>query len=200
VLIVGAYPPPPRTEARRTMATVRARAHDGDEVEVLSTMGSAAHHRGAINGVAGAWEVWRRARAYDAVVVHAGLESPLRRPAGRRARLVRALDCLAWGLVLRRARGSCVVVPDLDLIPGSIGGRTGRFLFSGARRVIVASEHSRARLVETGCCPADRVELLARPAAAAAAWDSGWDEATDQASAEELIIRRAAHDRRERSR
>src|SRR5262249_8734531 len=114
LLVVGPYPPPSGAEERQTMTTVRRLANDGDAVEVLSLVGSAAHHRGAITGTAGALDVWRRARSYDGVVLQVGTRVPLRTFPGRRGRIARLVDCLTWGIVLRTSKGSRIVVSDLD--------------------------------------------------------------------------------------
>jgi len=196
LLVVGPYPPPSGAEERQTMTTVRRLANDGDDVEVLSLIGSAAHHRGAITGTAGALDVWRRARSYDGVVLQVGTRVPLRTFPGRRGRIARLVDCLAWGIVLRMSKGSRIVVSDLDAIPGSFGGRTGRFLWSGASRVVVTSELSKQRLVDAGCCEPERIELAVAHTGPHGRWDAGWELATDQATAEAVIVERAARDRR----
>jgi hypothetical protein len=196
LLVVGAYPPPSGAEERQTMATVRRLANDGDEIEVLAQAGSAAHHLGAITGTAGAFDAWRRARAYDGVVLQVGTRVPLRTFPGIRGRVARLLDCLAWGLVLRASKGSRIVAPDLDAIPGSIGGRTGRFLWSSAARVVVASELGKQRLIAAACCPPERIDVVSTHGGPHARWDKGWERVTDQATAEELIVERATRDRR----
>jgi hypothetical protein len=195
VLVVGLYPPQGGADANHTMATVRELATGGDEVEVFSTVGSAAQHRGPIAGISGAFDVWRRARSFDAVVVQVTGHSPLRAPGRRRARLTRLVDCLAWGAALRMMKRSRLVVPNLAVVPGSIGGRSGRFLWGGAGRVVVSSEHSRQRLADAGCSP-DRIEVVAPPPVARDRPETGWDHAVDQKTAEEMIVQRAAEDRR----
>ena len=196
VLVVGPYPPPSGPEERETMATVRRLANDGEQIEVLSFVGSAAHHRGPIRGAAGAFETWRRARSFDGVVLQLGTRIPLRTFGGRKGRIARLIDCFAWGLALRGSKNSRILAPDLDAMPGSFGGRTGRFLWGSAARVVVTSELNKQRLIDAGCCAPERIEVVAPHAGAHARWDAGWEQATDQATAEELIVERAARDRR----
>jgi len=197
VLVVGSYPPPAHGESHRTVATVHRLGAQGDDVHVLSRRGSAAQLRGEIAGPLGALQTWWRGRGYDAVVVQVESGSPLRVSHGRRARIDRAVDCLAWGLALRLLRDVTLVVPDTDVVPRSIGGRTGRFLWTAADRLLVTSEHGRRRLVEEGGASETRVEI---PAAAAiverAADDDGWDGLTDAAAVMERIKTRAAEDRK----
>jgi hypothetical protein len=196
ILVVGRYPPPLSLSARETMAAVRDAAASND-VEVLSTPGSAAHHRGRLTGPGGAMDAWRRSRGFDAVVVLVTADTPLRLTAGgRRGRLSRLADCFAWGLALRAMRSTTLVVPDPDVIPGSIGGRTGRFLWSGARKIVVGSDYAGDRLVTDGGCDPARVEVRQRAQPAVARWDAGWEGAIDQPSVEELIKQRAADARR----
>ena len=197
VLVVGRYPPPSSPSARETMKAVREAAASERDVEVLSTPGSAAHHRGRLTGPGGAVDAWRRSRGFDAVVVLVTADTPLRiRGGGRRGRLHRLADCLAWGVALRRMPSPTLVVPDPDVIPGSIGGRTGRFLWRGGERVVVPSEYAAQRLVTDGGCDSERIEVRRQPQAAVSRWDTGWEAATDQPTAEELIKRRAADARR----
>jgi len=197
VLVVGSYPPPAHGESHRTVATVHRLGAHGDDVHVLSRRGSAAQLRGEIAGPLGALQTWWRGRGYDAVVVQVESGSPLRVSHGRRARIDRAVDCLAWGLALRLLHDVTLVVPDTDVVPRSIGGRTGRFLWTAVDRRLVTSEHGRRRLVEEGGASEARVEI---PAAAAiverAADDDGWDGLTDAAAVMERIKTRAAEDRK----
>ena len=115
-------------------------------------------------------QTWWRGRGYDAVVVQVESGAPLRVSHGRRARIDRAVDCLAWGLALRLLRDVTLVVPDTDVVPRSIGGRTGRFLWTAADKLLVAGEHGRRRLVDEGGAAEARIEIpaaapsVARPA------------------------------------
>src|SRR5262249_39681548 len=121
---------------------------------------------------------------------------PLRTSPGRRGRIARLVDCLAWGIVLRTSKGSRIVVSDLDAIPGSFGGRTGRFLWSGASRVVVTSELSKQRLVDAGCCEPGRIEGAAAHTGPHGRGGAGGGLATDAATAEAGIVGHAARDRR----
>jgi hypothetical protein len=197
VLVVGSYPPPAHGESHRTVATVHRLGAEGNQVDVLSRTGSAAQLRGDIAGPAGALQTWRRGRGYDAVVVQVESGAPLRISHGRRARIDRAVDCLAWGVALRLLRDVTLVVPDTDVVPRSIGGRTGRFLWTAADRLLVASEHGRRRLVDEGGAEEARVELPAAiPSVERAVDDGGWDGVTDIADVMGRIKTRAAEDRR----
>jgi len=193
VLVIGQYPPPLTAEARRTMAAVRGLAASGARVEVLAQFRSAAQHRGHIDGPRGAWTVWRRAHSYDAVFVL--VDSMLRRPIGRLARLTRLVDCLVWALVLRASPRVRLVVADVDAIPGSIGGRTGALLWNSADRIIVTKEYAKQSLVDAGAL-AERIEITEPHAEPPGRWREGWQTASDQAHAMDLIHKRAAHDRR----
>jgi len=196
VLVVGSYPPPAHGESHRTVATVHRLGAHGDEVHVLSRRGSAAQLRGEISGPVGAFQTWWRGRGFDAVVIQVESGAPLRVSHGRRARIDRAVDCLAWGLALRLLPDVTLVVPDTDVVPRSIGGRTGRFLWTAADKVLVSSEHGRRRLIDEGGAAEARVELPAaapsveRPAA------GGWEGLTDAADVMERVKQRAAEDRR----
>src|SRR5258708_8178857 len=159
VLVVGSYPPPAHGESHRTVATVHRLGAQGDDVHVLSRRGSAAQLRGEIAGPLGALQTWWRGRGYDAIVVQVESGSPLRVSHGWRARIDRAVDCLAWGFALRLLRDVTLVVPDTDVVPRSIGGRTGRFLWTAADKLLVASEHGRRRLVDEGGAAGARGEL-----------------------------------------
>jgi len=196
VLVVGSYPPPARREAHATIATVQRLGAQGDDVDVLSERGSAAQLRGPTAGPLGAWQTWRVGRRYDAVVVHVESGRPLRMVHGRSARLDRLVDCLAWGLALRGLRDVTLVVPDTDVVPRSIGGRTGRFLWTAADRLIAANEHGRRRLVDEGGAPEARVELPAATPVVERPGDDAWDKVADADDVMGRIRRRAAEDRR----
>jgi len=196
VLVVGSYPPPAHGESHRTVATVHRLGAQGDDVHVLSRRGSAASVRGEIAGPVGALQTWWRGRGYDAVVVQVESAAPLRVSHGRRARIDRAVDCLAWGLALRLLRDVTFVVPDTDVVPRSIGGRTGRFLWTAADRLLVASEHGRRRLVDEGGAPEARVEIPAAAPSVERPADDGWTGLTDAAAVMDRVKKRAAEDRR----
>lgn len=196
VLVVGSYPPPAGAEAHRTVATVHRLGARGDDVDVLSSNGSAAQLRGPIAGPRGALRTWRLGRGYDAVVVQVESSAPLRMNHGRRARIDRFVDCLAWGLVLRRLRDVTLVVADTDVVPRSIGGRTGRFLWTAADRLLVTNERGRRRLVDEGGAPEARVELPAAATSVERPGDDGWQGITGAADVMDRIKQRAAEDRR----
>jgi len=196
VLVVGSYPPPAHAEANRTVATVHRLGAHGDDVEVLSNRGSAAQFRGPIAGPAGALAMWWRGRRYDAVVVQIESGAPLRVSHGRRARLDRVVDCLAWGVALRAVRSATMIVTDPDVVPRSVGGRSGRFLWTAAERLVVGNERARRRLIDEGGAPDDRVELTAAPAAPRRTTHDGWDDVADATAVMERVRRRAAEDRR----
>jgi hypothetical protein len=197
VLVVGSYPPPAHGESHRTVATVHRLGAQGNDVDVLSRRGSAAQLRGSIAGPAGALRTWWRGRHYDAVVVQIESGAPLRISDGRRARIDRVVDCLSWGLALRAVRDVTMVVPDTDVIPRSVGGRTGRFLWTAADHVLVTSERGLRRLVDEGGAIEERVELPAvteKPSRRAE--HDGWSDVSDAADVMERVQRRAAEDRR----
>ncbi len=196
VLVVGSYPPPARREAHATIATVQRLGAEGDDVDVLSAGGSAARLRGPISGPLGAWGTWKLGRHYDAVVVQVESGAPLRMVHGRSARLDRLVDCLAWGCALRGLRHVTLVVSDTDVVPRSIGGRTGRFLWTAADRLIVASEHGRRRLVDEGGAPESRVELPPATPVVDRPERDAWDGVADADDVMGRIRRRAAEDRR----
>jgi hypothetical protein len=196
VLVVGSYPPPAHGESHRTVATVHRLGAQGDDVDVLSRRGSAAPLRGPIAGPAGAFTLWRRGRGYDAVVVHVESGAPLRVSHGRRARIDRLVDCLAWGVALRLVRNVTLVVPDTDVVPRSVGGRSGRFLWTAADHLLVSSERGLRRLVDEGGASEDRVELPEVAVPAARAGDGGWTDVADAADVMERVRHRAAEDRR----
>ncbi|MFM7224880.1 MAG: hypothetical protein ACKO1Y_05520 [Actinomycetota bacterium] len=200
VLVIGPYPPPARREASRTMAAVREQVTAGHDVTVLSDPGRAAHLRDAISGWRGAVAVVRHARGFASVVVLAGPEAPLRAALGRRGRVLRLIDCLAWGLAMRVLRRVTLLADDPDLVPGSVGGRTGRFLWSGAARIVVGNERSRDRLLAAAGVAAGRIVVAATEGPAGAGWAEGWDGADDRSAAEAAISRRAARDRRDAAR
>jgi len=195
-LVVGSYPPPAQRDAYRTLETVHRLGARGDAVDVLSSPGSASELEGAIVGPRGAWSVLRRGRAYDAVYVQVEPNMPLRTVHGRRARVARLVDCLAWGIALRLVRDATLVVPDPNVVHRALGGRTGRFLWSGADRVFVASEYGRRRLIEEGGVPDARIEL-AGPVPGVERHDDGdWSGLTDAAAVMAEVHRRASADRR----
>jgi len=196
ILVVGAYPPPAGAEGHRTIATVHRLGAQSHEVHVLSHRGSAAQHRGPIAGPAGALRTWWLGRRYDAVVVQVEAGAPLRISHGRRARLDRLVDCLSWGLALRAVRDVTLVVPDTDVVPRSVGGRTGRFLWTAADHLLVTSERGRRRLVDEGGASDDRVELPDLAAMPSRRADDGWGDVSHAADVMQRVQARAAQDRR----
>ena len=145
-LVVGIYPPPASAQARGTMALVRDLAENGHDVDVLAQQHAASLLRSRVDGPVGAWNLWRHRRGYDETFVM--VDAVLRYPAGRLYRLTRVIDCAAWGLVLRLLRRVALVVRDPGLIPGSVGGRTGRMLWKNASRILVATDYSAQMLVD----------------------------------------------------
>jgi hypothetical protein len=196
VLVVGSYPPPESREAHRTLETVHRLGTQGDEVEVLSAPESAANVCGPITGPRGALQTLRKGRHYDSVVVQVEQNTPLRTIHGVRARVNRVLDCLFWGLALRCLRDVTFVVTDIQVVHGSVGGRTGRFLWTSADRLLVASEYARARLVEEGGADAARVEIMGPLPDIGRHDDHEWATLTDAPAIMDEVRRRSAADRR----
>jgi hypothetical protein len=196
VLVVGSYPPPAHGEANRVVATVHRLGAQGDDVDVLSRRGSAAQLRGSITGPMGAFLAWWHGRRYDAVVLHVESAGPLRVSHGRRARVDRLVDCLTWGLALRAIGEVTMVVPDTDVIPRSVGGRSGRFLWTAADHLLVTSERGLRRLVDEGGAIEANVELPAVAATPGRRTNDGWGDVTDAADVMARVQERAAEDRR----
>lgn len=196
VLVVGSYPAPAHREANRTVATVHRLGAQGDDVDVFSRRGAAAQFRGTITGPLGALLTWWHGRHYDSVVIQIESGTPLRVSHGRRARIDRLVDCLSWGIALRALRSVTMVVPDTDVIPRSVGGRSGRFLWTAADHLLVTNDRGLRRLVDEGGAPEDRVELPPVTAPRHRRGDEGWGDVTDAADVMERVRRRAAEDRR----
>jgi hypothetical protein len=196
VLVVGSYPPPAHGEAHRTVATVHRLGARGDDVHVLSRRGSAATFRGPISGPSGAFTAWWRGRRYDAVVVHVESGAPLRVSHGRWARVHRLVDCLAWGLALRMLRDVTLAVPDTDVVPRSVGGRSGRFLWTAADHLLASNERGRRRRVDEGGAAEGKVALPEVVTPPARASDQGWSDVADAADVMARVQQRAAEDRR----
>jgi hypothetical protein len=188
-LVVGPYPWPTTPEARETMACAR-RAARTDEVVVLSTAGSVAPLHGRLSGVRGAANLVRRGRHYDRVIVVATGHGPVH-ATGRLPRAARVIDALAWGTAFRLLGRVTVVVEEPGRIPGSVGGRTGRYLWTGAAQIEVATGLVRDYFVGAGACPAERIVVREQPPAADESWGDGWEAAIDLESAVALINRRA---------
>ena len=95
-------------------------------------------------------------------------------------------------------RDVTLVVPDTDVVPRSVGGRSGRFLWTAADHLArrrasaagAASSTKAARAEDRVELPGDRAATPNRPA------DDGWDDVTDAADVMERVQRRAAEDRR----
>jgi hypothetical protein len=195
-LVVGTYPPPAQREASRTLETVHRLGARGDTVDVLSTPGSASQWEAPIVGPRGAWHALRRGRNYDAVFVQVERNTPLRTVHGRSGRVARVVDCLAWGLALRLLPASTLVVPDVNVVHRSLGGRTGRFLWTGADRLLVSSDYGRRRLIDEGGVPESSIEVAGPlPEIERHAHDD-WAGFTDAAAIMVEVRRRAALDRR----
>jgi hypothetical protein len=152
--------------------------------------------RGSISGPVGAFLTWWRGRHYDAVVVQVESGAPLRLSHGRRARIDRVVDCLSWGLALRAVRDVTLVVPDTDVVPRSVGGRSGRFLWTAANHLLVTSERGRRRLVDEGGAAEECVELPEIAERPDRPSDGGWADVSDAAGVMERVQQRAAEDRR----
>lgn len=195
-LVVGSYPPPARRDAYRTLETVHRLGARGDTVDVLSTPGSASQLEGPIVGPRGAWLTLRRGRKYDAVFVQVERNTPLRIVHGRSGRLARVVDCLAWGIALRGLPDATLVVPDVNVVHRALGGRTGRFLWTGANRLFVASDYGRRRLIDEGGVPESRVELAAPVPEIERHRNDEWNGFKDAPSIMAEVRRRAAADRR----
>ena len=178
---------------------MRATSLPPPPTKIASGFGSPSNTAGAtpwIAGPVGALLVWWRGRGYDAVVVQIESGAPLRLSHGRRARVDRVLDCLSWGLALRAVRSVTMVVPDTDVVPRSVGGRSGRFLWTAADHLLVANERGRRRLVDEGGAPEERVELPAVTATPSRTAGEGWTDVSDATAVMERVQRRAAEDRR----
>ena len=197
VLVVGSYPPPAHGEANRTVATVHRLGAGGDDVERAVAPRFRPRSFAARSADRPARSlVWWRGRRYDAVLIQVESGAPLRVSHGRRARLDRVVDCLAWGLALRAVRSATMVVADTDVVPRSVGGRSGRFLWTAADHIVVGNERGRRRLIDEGGAAEERVELPAVAATPARPADNGWDDVSDAAAVMERVQRRAAEDRR----
>jgi hypothetical protein len=97
---------------------------------------------------------------------------------------------------LRAVGNVTLVVPDTDVVPRSVGGRSGRFLWTAADHLLVASERGLRRLVDEGGAAEELVELPEVVVRPERKLDDGWADVTDAADVMERVQRRAAEDRR----
>ena len=198
VLVVGTVPPPGGAAAMRLLGVVGERRADGDSVEIVSPdERSAAHRHARLAGPLLAVELAWSARRFDAVVLDLEPGLPLPGDAGR---LLRALTLASLGEALRGYREVTVRLPSPIPIPGGVGGRPTRGLWSRCTLIVVQNEDDRARLLLAPGVSAERVKVEEPVAPGRSAADDGWPnllpyDSSLRARAQALVYERADRDR-----
>jgi hypothetical protein len=197
VLVVGTVPPPGGEAAKRLGAVAAELTAAGDVVEILSPdRRSAAHSHARLAGPRLAIELAVRARHFDAVVINAEPGLPLAPTADR---LTRAVTLGALGAVLRGYGDVTVRLPTPIPLPGGVGGRATRALWSRATTIVVATEDDRERMVLAPGVVADRVVVEKPPARVPATAEADWSrlptEGDLRSSVQTIVRERAARDR-----
>ncbi len=198
ILVVGTSPPPGGSAAARVAAGAAALVAAGHEVEILSPdPRSASHHYRALSGARLGMQLALRARRYDALVLHLEPGLPLSPTTDRASR---ALALTLLGAALRAFREVTLRLPSPIPLPGGVGGRATRLMWSAATRVVVSNEEDRGRLRSAPGLAPERVDLEA-PVGPASAGEQGWrslDGASDdlRLAVQALVRSRAAVGRR----
>ena len=88
------------------------------------------------------------------------------------------------------------MVPDTGVVHRSVGGRTGRFLWTAADHLLVSNEHDRRRLIDEGGAVEAHVELAASTTGVERGADDGWAGVSGASAIMDRVRQRVAEDRR----
>ncbi len=172
VLVVGTVPPPGGAPARRLAAAAAELVDAGHEVEILSPdPRSAAHAHGALAGPMLALQLARRARRFDAAVVNFEPGLPLSSGADR---ATRAVTLVALGIALRGFGEVTIRLPSPIPIPGGVGGRASRELWSRTTGVVLEHAEDLDRILEAPGMTVERVRVDAGRPAGVPPGEPGW--------------------------
>lgn len=193
ILVAGSVPPPAGGHRAALLEKVVRLRREGHEVEVRSLGHVAAAHRYlAAPGLPAAVEVGRAGRRFDAVVVQIEPGLPVRLGAGR---LERAVALIAFGVLLQRLGDVTLRWDQPDDLPGGPGGRAGRSLWAGARRIELGPEVNADALAEVLTDGPNRVSIVSPGHGAAIVGpdvDQGDGAPISAARVNEIVRRRAA--------
>ena len=161
ILMVTPYPPERDGLAAYAVQSVARLRAEGNDVEVLSPLPSAAHHHLDMHGWRGALALARRMRGYDRVIVQFHPDMFFREPCTptQRARIAAGL-ALAW----RAAPQLEVRVHEIDYTWGrgpGVAARSVRSMWRAVARITVHTERERTRFHEAFGVPLTRVHIAA---------------------------------------
>src|ERR1700694_464973 len=159
--MVTPYPPERDGLAAYAVESEAGRGGEGNGVEVLSPLPSAAHHHLDMRGWRGTLALSRRMRGYDRVVVQFHPDMFFREPCTptQRARIAAGL-ALAW----RAAPQLEVRVHEIDYTWGrgpGVAARSVRSMWRAVARITVHTERERTRFHEAFGVPLTRVHIAA---------------------------------------
>lgn len=196
ILVLGTVPPfggPRAVALRRLVADHLAM---GDHVEIWSQSElAAAHVHEPRTGLALLARLATRAQRFDALVLRFQPGWPFH---GEESRAVRAAFFAGLGLVVRRLGDVTVLLDSPIAIPGGVGGRPTRDLWSKAH-VVVETEADRAELLAIPWLAPERVTVAPPPPEARAAALPSWpkpDTADLRAVVMDVVRARAVAERR----
>lgn len=160
VLVAAPFPPSPDVATPVAVATVERLLAEGHQVDVLSPLPSAAGLHGPLAGLAGALNLARRSRRYDALhlVVSRRILFLPELPQARRI-----LDSLALGAALRMWKATSADLGDLSDVPGGGGGLSGKVIWRSIGEILVSGELVANHAVKVLGFPAARVKVRPSP-------------------------------------
>jgi glycosyltransferase involved in cell wall biosynthesis len=159
--MITPYPPERDGLAAYAVQSVARLRAEGNDVEVLSPLPSAAHHHLDMRGWRGALALARRMRGYDRVVVQFHPDMFFREPCTptQRARIAAGL-ALAW----RAAPRLEVRVHEIDYTWGrgpGVAARSVRSMWRAVAQITVHTDRERTRFHEAFGVPLSRIHVAA---------------------------------------
>jgi hypothetical protein len=195
-LVVGTLPPPRLARTASLLAYLDELEGAGHEVDLVRVgVGSTSARSGGLSAISGADvldSIARGARSHDRLVVQLepGLVGSLEAGRGRRA-----ASLLALGLVLALWKEVELRLESFDDLPGGVGGRAARSMWSRASRVVVPTEAQRLELHAQAGVPFERIEVFLEAGPADGPrpeWPAG--ELVSRDAVMSVVRRRAATD------